>query len=260
MNAIKIVSIIVVFLAAAGGGCVPLMRQGKSEEGHGLPGSESFTAGVFLALALFIMLPASIHLFGKLYPDINYPLSAIFATASFLFLLATEQYANSLRKRDEGGKAGISVPVIMTVMIAIPSFFLGASIGVSASMEALFILVAVLAHKASAGFGLALTMVRSPLTRRQTFLLYPVFALSTPLGIFVGSDAAAALSGGSVVMVKAVILAFAAGVFLYMSTVHGLRETPLVKHCSGIKGFSLMLAGLMLTAVVRLILGLAHAG
>jgi len=244
------------------GGCYPLIKREKSRSERGLPAGESFTAGIFLALSLFIMLPAGLHLFGKLYHDTNYPLAAVFVATSFILLLALEQFSTKIRKSEErkSGLSGPVIPIIMTVMIAIPSFLLGTAIGISGKLAAEFILVAVLAYKGSAGFGLALTMVRSALTKVETYILYSTFAVSTPLGIIIGADIAKCLKGDTMMLVKAVILSLAAGVFLYMSIVHGLKRTPLVEHCAGVKGFSLMLTGLVITALVRLVLGLAHAG
>ena len=262
MDEFKWFSVFLICFVAILGGCYPLIKREKSRSAYGLPAGESFTAGVFLALSLFIMLPAGLHLFGKSYPQVNYPLAVIFVVTTFLSLLALEQFSKKLKKLEhaESGLSGPIVPIIMTVMIAIPSFLLGAAIGISENLAAEFILIAVLVHKSSAGFGFALTMVRSTLTRAQTYMLYCLFAVSTPLGIVVGADIIEFLRGDTMVIVKAVILSLAAGVFLYMSTVHGLRRTPLVEHCSGVKGFSLMFLGLIITALVRLVLGLAHAG
>ncbi|MFH1441988.1 MAG: ZIP family metal transporter, partial [Candidatus Omnitrophota bacterium] len=195
--------------------------------------------------------------------QVNYPLASITAILAFLFLLAVEHGAMHFKTSHTGEDSGLSdpiIPVIMTVMIAIPSFLLGTALGVSRTFSAVFILVAILAHKGSAGFGLALTMVRSRLTRNQAYVVYGLFAVSTPLGILVGADIHEFINGGTMIIVKAFILSLAAGVFLYMSTLHGFRDTPLVKHCCGIKGFSLMLAGLILTALIRLALGMAHGG
>jgi len=262
MNAFKWFSIFIIFFVAILGGYYPLVKREKSRSKRGLPAGESFTAGIFLALSLFIMLPAGLYIFGKSFPDINYPLAAIFVVTAFLLLLALEHLSARLKQKEANDTdfSGPIIPIIMTAMIAIPSFLLGAAIGISPTLQAEFILIAVLAHKASAGFGLALTMVRSTLTKKQTYLLYFLFALSTPFGIFIGADISEFLRGDSITIVKAVILSLAAGVFLYMATIHGLRRTALVEHCSGIKGFSLMLLGLIITALIRLVLGLAHAG
>lgn len=256
------ICVILIFSASASGGYYPLLKREKSRSRQGIPSGESFTAGVFLALSLFIMFPAALHLFGKSFPAVNFPIAAIFIVIAFVFLLGIEQFSVNLRniKGNDSDLSSPVIPIIMTAMIALPSFLLGAAIGISAMLQAEFILLAVLAHKGSAGFGLALTMARSTLTRIQTYILYLVFAVSTPLGIAVGADINRFLHTDTIMIVKAVILALASGVFLYMSTVHGLRRTPLVEHCSGVKGFSLMLAGLLITALVRLALGLAHAG
>jgi len=256
-------SLLLILSVAILGGYYPLMRSDKARGGEGFPAGESFTAGVFLALGLTIMLPAGYHLFNKAFTKINYPIASIVAIASFLLLLAVEHVTVKLAKSHTGKDAGLSdpiIPIIMTVMIAIPSFLLGTALGVSRTFSAAFILVAILAHKGSAGFGLALTIVRSTLTRVQAYAVYGIFVISTPLGILVGADIHQFLKGDIMVIIKALILSAAAGIFLYMCTLHGFRDTPLVKHCSGIKGFSIMLAGLILTALVRLVLGLAHGG
>ncbi|MDD5173359.1 MAG: ZIP family metal transporter [Candidatus Omnitrophica bacterium] len=256
-------SLLLIISVAILGGYYPLMRRDKARGREGFPAGESFTAGVFLALALTIMLPAGYHLFNKAFPEFNYPIASIVAIASFLLLLAIEHVTMKLAKSHTGRDTGLSdpvIPIIMTVMIAIPSFLLGTALGVSRTFSAVFILVAILAHKSSAGFGLALTMARSTLTRVQTYIVYGLFVISTPLGILVGADIHQFLKGDIMLIVKAFILSAAAGIFLYMCTLHGFRDTPLVKHCSGVKGFSIMLAGLILTALVRLMLGLAHGG
>ncbi|MDD5086092.1 MAG: zinc transporter, partial [Candidatus Omnitrophica bacterium] len=109
MNSFKWFSIFIIFFVAILGGCYPLIKRDKSRSARGFPAGESFTAGVFLALSLFIMLPAGLHLFGKSFPAINYPLAAIFVAAAFLLLLALEHISMRLRKRDEI-ESGISGP------------------------------------------------------------------------------------------------------------------------------------------------------
>ena len=261
MNTLEIVSFILVLAAAAIGGFYPLTRREAARSDEGFPYGEAFTAGVFLALALVIMLPAGLHLFEKAFPEAVLPWSAIIAIAAFLILLGVEHSAEKARERAGGLELSpSSIPIIMTVMIAIPSFLLGTALGLSETETALFILVAVLAHKSSAGFGLALTMVRSRLTRVQTYVLYGVFAFSTPIGIVAGADARHMLSGDVLVIIKAFTLSIAAGVFLYMSTLHELGNAPFIRHCAKPRCFLLMLVGLLLTFGVKLILELGHAG
>ncbi|MFZ5450580.1 MAG: ZIP family metal transporter [Thermodesulfobacteriota bacterium] len=136
-------------------------------------------------------------------------------------------------------------------MIAIPSFLLGTALGISDTAAALMIVFAIMAHKGTAAFALALAMVRSTMTKAQTYVLLGIFVCSTPLGILVGHAALVA---------KATILSLAAGVFLFMATLHEMKHSPIIIHCCTVRGFGHMLAGLVITAFVRLILGLAHTG
>jgi zinc transporter ZupT len=112
-------------------------------------------------------------------------------------------------------------------------------------------------HKAPAAFALALTMVRSSLTRRQTFVLFSLFAVATPLGILAGAwvrgfDAPLAM------IVKGVVLSLGAGTFLYMGTLHEMKRATLIEHCCKPSCFVAMLMGLGVTACVRWIVGEAH--
>ena len=261
MNQIEIFSFILILGAAVAGGFYPLTRREAARSDEGFPYGEAFTAGVFLALALVIMLPAGLHLFEKAYPQEVFPVAVLIAIAAFLILLAIEHKAVKVVIRSGGDKlTPASIPIIMTVMISIPSFLLGTALGLSESETALFILAAILAHKSSAGFGLALAMVRSRLTRVQTYILYSVFALSTPIGIVAGADARHMLSGETLLVVKAFTLSIAAGVFLYMATLHEFGNAPFIRYCANRKGFVVMLLGLFLTIGVKVILELGHAG
>ena len=261
MNLIEVFSLIIILGAAVAGGFYPLTRREAARSDDGFPYGEAFTAGVFLALSLVIMLPAGLHLFEQAFPEQILPWSVIIAVAAFLILLAIEHKAVSITiKSGEGRVTPASIPIIMTVLIAIPSFLLGTALGLSTTETALFILAAILAHKSSAGFGLALTMVRSRLSVNQTYVLYAVFALSTPIGIIVGADAKHFLSGEGLIVLKAVTLSIASGVFLYMATLHEFSNAPFIRHCANPKCFWFMIFGLVLTIGVKLILGLGHAG
>ncbi len=256
------ISIISILLVALAGGWYPLFRRDLAGTVKGFPLGQAFASGVFLALALTIMLPNGFHLFGKAFPGVNYPVASAVAVAAYVLLLALG-HATQVRKTDTGEERAAGspvIPVIMTIMIAIPSFLLGTALGVSSTSAAIVIFFAIMAHKGSAGFALALSMVRSTMTKPQTFILYGIFACSTPLGIFVGADVRDYLSGHTMLVVKATILSLAAGVFFYMATLHELKHSPLIVDCCTRKGFAAMLSGLIITALIRLLLGIAHTG
>jgi zinc transporter 1/2/3 len=257
--------LICIVLITFAGGYIPLFRQEKAKRKEGFPQGEAFTAGIFLALCLTLMLPSAFHLLQKAFPDLDYPIASLIAILVFLFLLSLEHITVHIRKtlEKEGEKkeeslAPASIPIIMTLMIAIPSFFLGTALGVSSKSAAIFIFVAIITHKSSAAFALALKMVRSTLTRNQTFITFGVFAFSTPFGILFGADVHQYLSSHTMFIVKGVILSMAAGTFLYMSTIHEFRHAPLIANCGNRKGFLFMFFGFAVTAFVRLLIGEAH--
>lgn len=255
-------SILLIFLVACAGGYKPLTQREQAESREGFPLGQAFSAGVFLALSLIIMLPNGAHLFGKAFPGIHYPLASATALASYMALLALGHlaYAKRLESRGDPALTPSAIPIIMTVMIAIPSFLLGTALGVSEESMAVMILVAILIHKGSAGFALALAMVRSTLTRDRSFALFGLFACATPVGILLGADVHEYLKGYTILCLKAVILSLASGVFLYMGTLHEMKHAPLIVHCCTVRGFVALLAGLVLTALVRVLLGMAHTG
>ncbi|WP_462321276.1 ZIP family metal transporter [Halochromatium sp.] len=261
-------SVFVVFLAAMAGGAIPLLSKKDLRPGAGFPLGESFASGIFLALSMLIMLPSAHAQLTKTPGIPPYPWAFLIAAIAFLALLAFEHLLTHIRERVEGSTDAVSlsdrttelVPILLTVLIGVPSFFLGAALGVSEdAFSIVLILVAVLAHKSTAGFALALKMVQSTLSRPQVFALFLVFALSTPIGIVVGDDVAATLGTSAMLTTKALVLAMAAGVFLYMSTLHDMRHSPLITTCSGFWGFLVLVAGFVITAGVRVLLGIANA-
>lgn len=227
----------------------------------GFPKGEAFTSGVFLALALTMLLPSAFSVFRRELPGVEYPIASVIAIVAFLVLLSVEHFMrhfvdDSLPIGYERRTPAI-IPVILTAMLAMPSFFLGVTLGISDPSEAFLIFIAVILHKGTAAFSLALTMVRSTLTKTQGLVLLTGFALSTPLGIIAGQSASESLSG-STLLIKAIVLSLAAGTFLYMGTLHELKRTPLIEHCCKLSCFLWMLAGLLITGVVRWIVGEAH--
>ena len=254
---------LVIILAVAGaGGFLPLARPQQARATGGFPLGEAFSSGVFLALSLAMLLPASFQIFRAELPELNYPVASVIAIVAFLVLLAIEHrtlrfLAREERERDRAELPAV-IPIVMTATIAVPSFFLGASLGISESAAATLIFIAIILHKGSASFALALAMVRSTLSRAQVLTLFALFACTTPLGILAGG-VAHEFTSGTAALLKATILSVGAGTFLYMGTLHEMQHSALIEHCSKRSCFLAMLAGLLITALVRLIVGEVHA-
>ncbi len=259
MNLFDWFALIVILAAAFAGGSYPLIKRNQKTDIE-MPGAEAFAAGVFLALSLIIMLPAAFNIFRVCLPEFNFPVESVIAILMFLCLLSLEHFTVHLKEHSErrDGRNSPVIPIIMTVMIAIPSFFLGTALGISTGIAAIFIFIAIIVHKSSAGFALALKMVRSTLTRNQTYLLFTLFACATPVGILAGADIHNFFSGREMMIVKGTVLSLASGTFLYMSTLHELRHAPLIATCHCRRGFLLLLFGFIITALVRLLMGTAH--
>ncbi|MCH2172940.1 ZIP family metal transporter [Myxococcota bacterium] len=248
--------IVTILAVTFAGGFYPLSRSRDALE-DAFPMGEAFSAGVFLALSLVMMLPSANLLLGKAFPDDDFPLAPLIGVTAFLFLLALSHLARKVEDSVEG-RTSPTVPVITTLMIVIPSFFLGAALGVSATGQAILIFIAILLHKSSAAFALALKIAASSLSRPWVWVVFSLFAFSTPTGILIGGGIASALEPRTMILIKGVVLAMASGTFLFMATLHDLQSTALIRRCRTGRGFTAMLAGFLLTALVRLLMGEAH--
>jgi len=259
LTGFQLLSIVLILGVTLAGGALPILRM-RSQQVDGFQLGAAFAAGVFLALSLIIMLPNGTQLFHKAAPGLFYPISSLLALVAFVALLLLEHLAKAPGQTDESEVqvATPVVPVVMTVMIGIPSFLLGTALGISKLPEAAIILVAILAHKGSAGFALALAMMRSSLRYWQVIALYLSFGAATPVGIVLGEELHVYLIGDTANLIKAIVLSLAAGVFLFLGTLHEQKHSPLIICCCTPMGFALMLFGLLLTAAVRLLLGLAN--
>jgi len=253
-------SLLSILAITAIGGWLPLTSPDRARRPDGFPLGKPFACGVFLTLSLVMMLPSGFHLLGKAYPGALVPLPPVIAASVFLLLLFLEHREEELSAKGvrPDGLTSPAIPIIMTVMIAIPSFLLGTALGVSGTIGAVMIFLAIIVHKGTAGFALAVKMVKSTMSRSQIIALYVLFACSTPFGIIIGQEARGFLTGHEMLAAKGIILSAASGVFLYMSTMHGLRDNPLIVQCRHHAGFIAMTLGFILTVGVRLLIGEAH--
>lgn len=253
--------LVCILLCAFVGGYFPIVRPQQARSAEGFPLGEAFSAGVFLALSLLMLLPSAFHVFGQALPSVDYPVASVVAIVAFLVLLAIEHLMGHLvadvLPSSEQATIPATIPLVMTCMIATPSFFLGMALGISDPAAAALIFVAIMLHKGTAAFALALAMIRSTMSRWQIWLLFTAFAFTTPLGVLAGGMARDELTA-AVSTLEAVVLALGAGTFLYMGTLHELKRASLIQHCCKPSCFVAMLAGLSITALVRWLVGEAH--
>ena len=213
---------------------------------------------------MLMMLPSSFSVFRQALPDVDYPIASIIAVSAFVILLAIEHLTGQVVNErvatadsSENEQAPAIIPLLLTGMIAAPSFFLGVALGVSDGAQANLIFIAIILHKGTAGFALALNMVRSTLSHRQAIILFLAFAVMTPLGLLLGGITRE-LQPDWLPIFKACILAMGSGTFLYMATLHELKRAPMIQYCRNSSCFFFMLGGFIVTALVRWIMGEAH--
>lgn len=258
LTTLQWIYLLIILITPFIGGYVPFAKPDQVRASGGFPRGEAFSSGVFLALSLMMFLPASDHLFGLQLPELNYPLSSIIAIIAFLGLLAMEHMTThaieSQQIKLQQGHLPARIPLVMTTVIAFPSFFLGTTLGMSDNAAATLIFIAIILHKGTAGFALMLTMVRSTLTRTQTVILFSLFAITTPLGILAGGIVHQDFAN-STALIKAIVLSLGAGTFLYLGTLHEMKHASLIEHCGKRNCFLIMLSGLVITALVRFLVG-----
>ncbi len=180
---------------------------------------EGFSAGIFLGASLLHMLPDAIHNLWLQTSYWEYPIATLLCAGGFLLLYFTEQLTISfLGENPSEGKAVTTMSYLLLVVLCIHSIVVGLSLGFEGvGFTALVIMLAIFVHKASAGFALGMSMIRSNIKGPTRGLMTIVFAISTPLGVLVGMYLMAfnniKISG----LLEGLFDALAAGTFLYMA-------------------------------------------
>jgi zinc transporter 1/2/3 len=228
-----------VFLAGLAGGALPLWRGGDPSGGRLLGGGNALAAGIFLGAGMIHMLPDAARGWQSLV--IDYPVAYLLAAVAFVLMLLFEHvlpsesaheamHAHSgdrfepLQQHAGHGDGRASTYAILTTL-SIHAFLAGIALGAqSEATAALVIFIAIMAHKTTAGFALGVSLVRSPLNRRQSLWLLALFALATPAGILFGALVGEVLDGRTQRAFEALFLALAAGTFTYVATFDILRD------------------------------------
>ena len=158
--------------------------------------------------------------------------------------------------------AGEGVPKIEPPASATPGYVYGLVLGLSfhsvlagialglqqGITEASAILVAILAHKATEGLALGLSLAPSGKSTHSRRLI-TIFALTTPAGVLLGMAARGALEQGAGMTFDAAVSALAAGTFFYIASMDMLQDELLKPGSRWAKWLSATL-GLALTALL----------
>jgi zinc transporter ZupT len=247
LNSLKILAGIIIFIVTLSSGIYPFFKKIKTNHAAPFPFGEALASGIFLGAGLLHMLNDATQQFVKYGYD--YPFTFLLAGSMFLILLLFEHITREIYQNTQTATSAFAI--LATLMLAMHSFLAGAALGVSDSLSfILIILVAILGHKWAASFALAIQINKSQLSTRFALILFISFALMTPLGILVGSTVTAQLH--KYPLIEPILIALAAGTFLYLGTLHGLKESILVERCCNLNQFTLVITGFIIMALVAI--------
>ncbi|MES2218221.1 MAG: ZIP family metal transporter [Pseudomonadota bacterium] len=245
----KIVAAVIILLAGLIGVVYPLKVRAFPTHNPMLEMGDALASGIFLGAALFHMLPDAIKTFNDALPSVNYPLAEFFCAGGFLLLLFFERISGDHHEHHHA-----AIPYGVALILIIHSLIEGMVLGIYTTFaSAVVIFVAIVAHKSSESFALAIILNRSSLSLRHVFILVSVFLLMTPLGIFFGTALTTHLHSEMAQLVTAAFSAFAAGTFLYMSTLHHINHHQREHHGEGLMEFFSLVLGLVVMGLVAVL-------
>jgi zinc transporter 1/2/3 len=240
----KLIAGLVIFIASLTAVAYPLKIRALPTHNHWLELGDALASGIFLGTALFHMLPDAIQEFTAVLGSVHYPLAELLCASGFLLLLFFERLSGNTAEHQHTTSS-----YIIAIIIIIHSFIEGAALGINTAFStAAIIFLAITIHKSSEGFMLAVTLNRSTLSLRHILILSGIFVLMTPIGIIVGTSLSDVFAYRNGQLLTAGFNAFAAGTFLYISTLHHINHHQRSHHGEGLMEFFAILAGLAIMA------------
>ncbi len=242
---------LLIFVASLVAVIYPIRKHLLSGHSEPLELGEAFASGIFLGVAFFHMLPASISSFQRLWPNTQYPLAELICILGFILLLFLERLSlMTCSNRNHNHVA--SIPSILTIMLIIHELIEGTALGINTTFTQAFMLfVAIIAHKGSASFALCVTLMRHKIPLKKILAIVIFFSLVTPLGIFLGETLNSLSHLPSGQLLEAIFNAFATGSFFYMSTLHHVQfHKRAAEESHGMLEFLFLVIGLGLMGLI----------
>lgn len=176
--------------------------------------------GIFVGAAIFHLFPSAIAQFHQLNITTEF-LSAYFYVlliigVSFLFLVGIDFIFNKIRPVENK----IINAWLLTITLSIHAFIGGMALGISETVTiASVIFIAILVHKGFEMFAFVVILYRQLHTYRHVLLIFLIFTLITPLGIWLGIISDTYFQANIDNILTACFNAFAAGTFLYIGLI-----------------------------------------
>lgn len=235
-------SIVIIIILA---GWYPFLKRQRSDH-MDFPFGETLATGVFLGAALLHLLPESAQMFVHL--GYRYPFANLITGLIFLLFLWLEHLAKELYHHHD---AHPGFAILAWLMLSVHSFVLGTALGLAHDLSIAFMLyMAIITHKWAESFAIAVQLNKTRMNFIQNIVLFGLFTLMTPLGIYTGWVFQYDLKTAS--LIDPVMIAISAGTFLYLGTLHGLERCVMVERCCNLRYFSFVIIGFLLMASVAL--------
>ncbi len=244
----KVIAALAIFLVALVGAVLSRRLTERSSDGRVLSIANCFAGGVFLAAGLIHVLPDAQSQLATVFPNMDYPLFGLLATASLALMVIIDQ----LGHRGTAERNSVVSAAVLFLVLSIHSLITGFALGLEdQSVTAMALLIAVLAHKGTATFALGLKI--SPVSQQtsQFFARMVAFSLTTPVGVLLGLWMLNRLSGSNGPLIEGIFDALAAGTFVYVAVFEILSQE--FRSRGGVTAKSIaMVLGVALMAIVAL--------
>lgn len=236
----KLIACILIFLISIATVIYPLKSKRVFQHSETVGLGEALASGIFLGAAFFHMLPDAINTFSHFYSEINYPIPEAICVGGFLFFLFLERLSLAF----PASQAENTIPYMLAITLIIHALIEGAALGVGATFsEAFMIFIAILAHKGSESFALCVVMLKNHVPFKRVVIIIIFFSLMTPLGILFGTAINLMTFVRHGELTAAIFNAFAAGSFLYISTLHHVHFHEHTKDARGLVEFAALVLG-----------------
>jgi len=137
--------------------------------------------------------------------------------------------------------------LLFIIVLSVHSFISGVTVGIqSDSNSFISIVVAIGVHKWIEAFAIGVTLIRMGEIGSKLIMKVAIYSSMEPIGIVIGEILNLTITGDSLMIVEALITAFASGTFIYVASIDILAEeftrktNKFQKTASCIIGFSLM--------------------
>ena len=241
---LKILFALLVFMVILVAGWYPFKKRINAESTD-FPIGETLATGVFLGAGLLHLLPESVIEFSQ--RGYHYPFAYLITGLVFLLFLWFEHVGRELYHHRQGNHPAFAL--FAWLMLSIHSLVLGAALGFSQEYSLVIMLfLAIITNKWAESFAIAMQLAQSSLSRFTSMSLFLIFALMTPLGIYLGWYLGHEVNTQTIV--DPILMAISAGTFLYLGTLHGLEQCVMVERCCNLKYFSFVIIGFLLMGSV----------